>query len=174
MARIIWISGRDDYGWLYDAEGHVRKIEQCGEKKLNSDLRHGPTQRALKGQSWMATLPGALEQSYRPAAAFPLRASLVRSHTARTPDNRCNLSEAKMAKRKKSDVAFDEIAGLVAQAKFSDEVAASDSEDAAISNRVSPVLSRPLAQCAFCGAVARNQFGAYEQVTKIAPRQLMT
>ena len=27
-----------------------------------------------------------------------------------------------MAKRKKSDVAFDEIAGLVAQAKFSDEV----------------------------------------------------
>jgi hypothetical protein len=28
-----------------------------------------------------------------------------------------------MAKRKKSDVAFDEIAGLVAQAKLSDEVA---------------------------------------------------
>ena len=28
-----------------------------------------------------------------------------------------------MAKRKKSDVAFDEIARLVAQAKFSDEVA---------------------------------------------------
>jgi hypothetical protein len=61
MARIIWISGRDGYCRLYDAEGHVRKIEQYGEKKTRVALKRGPTQRALKGQPSMATLPGALE-----------------------------------------------------------------------------------------------------------------
>jgi hypothetical protein len=33
MAQIIWISGRDGSCWLYDAEGHVRKVEQYGEKR---------------------------------------------------------------------------------------------------------------------------------------------
>jgi hypothetical protein len=81
-------------------------------------------ERSKGNPGWQRYL-GLSNNPIDPRPLLPYGPSPVCSHSlaAQTLDNQYNLSEAKMAKRKKSDVAFDEIARLVAQAKFSDEVA---------------------------------------------------